>query len=241
MEEEGVKGDITIGSFGMDWIPYEDDLISMELDTSTWKEIYLDGDTTSVYYSARALMKLQSIYGLFPKIIGKGDAAKQLAELLLRMRSEQAVINEVNVNSSSFKMPSLLNTVSNHIDQLIIVDRNIDVATPLCTELTYEGLVDEVLSIRHGFVELDASLITPQQQAQQAPSSPSPTNNLKNTAMPTTAGQPGKKKKQVLNSSDKLFSELRDQNFTVVGGMLNKLAKRINEDYAVSNQVYTFV
>ncbi|CAO3636395.1 unnamed protein product [Cunninghamella blakesleeana] len=240
LEEEGVKGDITIGSFGMDWIPYEDDLISMELDTSTWKEIYLDGDTTSIYYSARALMKLQSIYGLFPKIIGKGEAARQLAELLLRMRSEQAVIDEVNVNSSSFKMPSLLNTVSNHIDQLIIVDRNIDVVTPLCTELTYEGLVDEVLSIRHGFVELDASLITPQQQAQQQPpSSPSPTNNLKNTTIPSTAGQPGKKKKQVLNSSDKLFSELRDRNFTVVGGMLNKLAKRINEDYAERHQAKT--
>ena len=41
LEEEGVKGDITIGDYAMDWIPYEDDLISMELDASTWKEIYL--------------------------------------------------------------------------------------------------------------------------------------------------------------------------------------------------------
>ncbi|CAO3613436.1 unnamed protein product [Cunninghamella echinulata] len=239
LEEEGVKGDITIGSFAMDWIPYEDDLISMELDTSTWKEIYLDGDTTSIYYSARALMKLQSIYGLFPKIVGKGDAARQLAELLLRMRSEQAVIDEANVTPS--KLPSLLNTVSNHIDQLIIVDRNVDVITPLCTELTYEGLVDEVLNIRHGFVELDASLITPtQQQQQQQQTSPPVSTTLKPTSTnPAAAGQPSKKKKQVLNSSDKLFAELRDQNFTVVGGMLNKLAKRINEDYAERHQAKT--
>lgn len=41
LEEEGVKGDITIGDYAMDWIPCEDDLISMELDPSTWKEIYL--------------------------------------------------------------------------------------------------------------------------------------------------------------------------------------------------------
>lgn len=41
LEEEGVKGDITIGNYAMDWIPCEDDLISMELDPSTWKEIYL--------------------------------------------------------------------------------------------------------------------------------------------------------------------------------------------------------
>lgn len=41
LEEEGVKGDITISDYAMDWIPYEDDLISMELDPATWKEIYL--------------------------------------------------------------------------------------------------------------------------------------------------------------------------------------------------------
>jgi hypothetical protein len=76
LEEEGVKGDITIGNYAMDWIPYEDDLISMELESSTWKEIYLDGDQTSIYYAARSLMRLQSIYGLFPRIMGKGDAAK---------------------------------------------------------------------------------------------------------------------------------------------------------------------
>ncbi|KAI8342285.1 Sec1-like protein [Chlamydoabsidia padenii] len=215
LEEEGVKGDITIGDYAMDWIPYEDDLISMELDPATWKEIYLDGDTTSIYYAAKSLMKLQSIYGLFPRIIGKGDAAKV------------TVVNETPV-STSVKMPSLLNTVSNHIDQLIIIDRNVDIITPLCTELTYEGLIDETMGIRHGFVELDASLQLPNSPGLGLPK-----------ATPATAGQPGKKKKQVLNSSDKLFTELRNQNFAVVGGMLNKLAKRINEDYEERHRAKT--
>ncbi|KAI8098314.1 Sec1-like protein [Gilbertella persicaria] len=216
LEEEGVKGDITIGDYAMDWIPYEDDLISMELDTSTWKEIYLDGDQTSIYYAAKALMRLQSIYGLFPRIMGKGDAAKQLADMLLRMRKEQAVID-----NTVTKTPSLLNTISNHIDQFIIIDRNVDLVTPLCTELTYEGLIDETMGIKHCFVELDAALVNPA----QTPKSPQP------STAPPTPTQPIKKKKYVLNSSDKLFSQLRDQNFAVVGGMLNKIAKRINENY----------
>jgi len=42
---------------------------------------------------------------------------------------------------------------------------------------------------------------------------------------------PGKKKKVPLNGGDRLFSELRDLNFAVVGGLLNKVAKRINADY----------
>lgn len=41
LEEEGVFGSITIGDYAMDWIPLDDDIISMELDPSTWKEIYL--------------------------------------------------------------------------------------------------------------------------------------------------------------------------------------------------------
>ncbi|KAI8141985.1 Sec1-like protein [Fennellomyces sp. T-0311] len=228
LEEEGVFGSITIGDYAMDWIPLEDDLISMELDPGTWKEIYLDGDHTSIYYAAKSLMKLQSIYGLFPRIIGKGDAARQLADMLVRMRREQAVVDEVSSFTAS-KTPSLLNTVSNHIDQFIIIDRNIDIVTPLCTQLTYEGLIDETMGINHCFVELDAALVNPNQPANN-PSKPGASGA---TAQATsgTANQAGKKKKYVLNASDKLFSQLRDQNFAVVGGMLNKIAKRINENY----------
>lgn len=45
------------------------------------------------------------------------------------------------------------------------------------------------------------------------------------------APPPGSKKKVPLNGGDKLFGELRDLNFAVVGGLLNKVAKRINADY----------
>ncbi|KAI9496391.1 Sec1-like protein [Zychaea mexicana] len=233
LEEEGVFGSITVGDYAMDWIPLEDDLISMELDPGTWKEIYLDGDHTSIYYAAQSLMKLQSIYGLFPRIIGKGDAARQLADMLIRMRREQAVVDEVSGATAS-QTPSLLNSVSNHIDQCIIIDRNVDIATPLCTQLTYEGLIDETMGINHCFVELDANLVNPAQPAQGAskaggsasvPPPPPP------PPPPAAPNQSGKKKKYVLNASDKLFSQLRDQNFAVVGGMLNKIAKRINENY----------
>jgi hypothetical protein len=34
-----------------------------------------DGDETAVYDSAQALVTLEKLYGLFPRIIGKGDHA----------------------------------------------------------------------------------------------------------------------------------------------------------------------
>jgi len=40
------------------------------------------------------------------------------------------------------------------VDTLILLDRAVDLVTPLCTQLTYEGLIDEVLGISNGSVEL---------------------------------------------------------------------------------------
>jgi vacuolar protein sorting-associated protein 33A len=34
-----------------------------------------DGDETAIYDSAQALVTLQKLYGLFPRVVGKGDFA----------------------------------------------------------------------------------------------------------------------------------------------------------------------
>ncbi|CAG8717318.1 3994_t:CDS:2, partial [Cetraspora pellucida] len=49
------------------------------------------------------------------------------------------------------------------------------------------------------------------------------------------------KKKSALYSGDKLFAQLRDINFAVVGGVLNRVAKRINEDYEERHKAKTVV
>jgi hypothetical protein len=45
----------------------------------SWKFILLnmlqDGDETVIYDSAQALATFQKLYGLFPRIVGKGDHA----------------------------------------------------------------------------------------------------------------------------------------------------------------------
>jgi hypothetical protein len=39
------------------------------------------------------------------------------------------------------------NQISPQIDCLLLIDRNVDLLTPLCTQLTYEGLIDEIYGI----------------------------------------------------------------------------------------------
>ncbi|KAF9336837.1 hypothetical protein BG006_007208 [Podila minutissima] len=211
LEDEGVFGEITKGEYHLDLIPMEDDVLSLEWD-STFKELYLDQDTTSIYYAAKALMRLQGIYGLFPRILGKGDYSKALCDMMLRMRREMAV-DDLDASQTL--------QLSQNIDSLIIIDRSVDMVTPLCTQLTYEGLIDEIFHIKNSFVEVDASLANPA----------STNTGAGGSAAAASTAAPGKKKKVPLNGGDKLFGELRDLNFAVVGGLLNKVAKRINADY----------
>lgn len=35
------------------------------------------------------------------------------------------------------------------VDCLILLDRNVDLITPLSTQLTYEGLIDEIYNIKY--------------------------------------------------------------------------------------------
>ncbi|KAM0888687.1 hypothetical protein ACQ4PT_028197 [Festuca glaucescens] len=53
------------------------------------------------------------------------------------------------------------------IDTLILLDRQVDMVTPMCSQLTYEGLLDEMLEIHNGTVEVDASIMGAQQDGKK--------------------------------------------------------------------------
>jgi vacuolar protein sorting-associated protein 33A len=161
-------------------------------------------------------MQLQQRHGLFPRILGKGDQARKLANLLLRGRKEY------DAEDSSAMQDIMPSTT---VDSLIVIDRDVDFATALLTQLTYEGLIDELVGIQHNQAEVDSSIAGGTLQAsasQQGPSS--------STSLPPTAKQSLKRKIQ-LDSTDVLFSQLRNTNFAVVGTHLNKIARRLESDY----------
>lgn len=191
LEEEGVYADVTLGEYTLDIIPFDEDVLSLELATA-YKESQVDGDRSVLYYVARALTKLQTVFGVIPLVKGKGRSALAVAELLPRMRREQL---------SDVPTPEVSN-----ISMCILLDRQVDMVTPLCTQLTYEGLLDEFLQINNASVEVDPLLMGVERST--------------------------KKIKVPLNSSDKLFRELRDVNFGVVGPMLRQKATSMKQDYA---------
>ena len=154
-------------------------------------------------------MGIQQTHGLFPRIIGKGDNANRLMELLLRMRVEAAA-DESNTSKYGM-MPSA------HIENLIIIDREIDFATPLLTQLTYEGLIEEMFGISYNQTEIHSSIVGTASGAQKS-------------GKGTEATQQGLKQKIQLDSSDKLYEQLRDANGAIVDSLLNKVARRLQSD-----------
>ena len=83
LEDEGIFGDCSVGEFHLDLIPFDEDLLSLEMN-DCFRSLFVDGDTTVLKILSNALMKFQILYGFFPKILGKGDHASSLASLLER-------------------------------------------------------------------------------------------------------------------------------------------------------------
>ncbi|KAL6545362.1 Vacuolar protein-sorting-associated protein 33 [Orobanche gracilis] len=194
LQEEKVHELLNIGEFPLYIIPMDEDLLSFELDLAQ-KEYLVDGDASSLWHIAKGIHNMEFSFGVIPNVRAKGKAATRVADILNRMQSEEPV------NTSDMGIPE--------INTLILLDREVDMVTPMCTQLTYEGLMDEglmqLLGVNNGAVELDASIMGVQQE--------------------------GKKMKIPLNSSDKLFKETRDLNFEVVIQVLRKKATSMKQDY----------
>ncbi|MEE6504019.1 hypothetical protein FKM82_005048 [Ascaphus truei] len=198
--EQRLKDLGVLGSFyyreeySLDLIPFDGDLLSMESENA-FKECTLENDQTSLYHAAKGLMTLQSLYGTIPQICGKGENARHVANMMIRMKRE---------------LCGSQNAICPVFDTLLLLDRNVDLLTPLATQLTYEGLIDEVYGIQNSHVKLPPDKFAPKKPGE------------------TGKDLPTEPKKLPLNSAEELYAEIRDKNFNAVGSVLSKKAKVIS-------------
>jgi len=147
LEDEGVLDLCDLGEFRLDLIPLETDLLSLELD-ACFKESKLDGNGSSLQAVTQSVMKLQSFFGVVPNVKAIGPSARDVSQMMCRARVEE-VSSDTATNpsgtSASSKRPEPL------IDTMVLIDREVDLVSPLVTPLTYEGLVDELIGIRNRF------------------------------------------------------------------------------------------
>ena len=214
LEDEHVLHHIDIGEYHLDLIPFDTDLISLELE-SCFAEVKLDGDATLLHSVAQSLLKMQSFYGLIPNVKSIGPAARVACSKMMRMRMEQFDAEEPPAESE--------------IDTLILFDREADLVSPLVTPLTYEGLIDELMGINNGYIKVDRSIIGDDKDKEKEKDGGASTGD----AGASAPGDAAKRSKVSvpLNSNDQLYAEIRDLNVEKLGSFLGQKAKDIRGAY----------
>ena len=127
----GVGNRYSVTGFNIDLVPIDNDLISMEKNGS-FKEIYVNKDTTTISDFAESFVKLEICFGKVKHKYIKGEKAKLFNELLEK--------KELEVNMKT----------TDEILGMIVLDRSVDFITPFTSNYTYEGLFDEHFGIYRG-------------------------------------------------------------------------------------------
>jgi len=144
LEREGLLNQVEIIEFPLDLIPLDRDLITCALPNLLRSSIVY-GDYQPLNHLARALLKLEIMYGRFTQIRGKGQLSTIVMKLMERFKRESDELLMIHDQPE--------------IDQLILIDRLTDPITVLATQRTYEGIIDEIEGIANSHAEFDKDLL----------------------------------------------------------------------------------
>ncbi|CAI9572902.1 unnamed protein product [Staurois parvus] len=186
LEQEGIYGDVTTDEWSFYLLPLDDDIISMEL-PEFFRDYFLEGDQRWIGTVPRALNLLNSIFGPISKIYGIGRCSKMVFDMWQKHLDD-------GESDRKERKPE--------IGLAFMIDRDVDYVTPLCSQVVYEGLVDDIFRIKCGSVEFG----------------PEVTSFDKSI-------------KVLLNSQDKVFGEIRNEHFSNVFSFLSQKARNLQSQY----------
>ncbi|XP_020555938.1 vacuolar protein sorting-associated protein 33B isoform X2 [Oryzias latipes] len=184
LEEEGVFGDVTTDEWAFYLLPLDDDILSMEL-PEFFHDNFLAGDQRWLRTVGGALHLLHSVYGPFSKLYGIGSCSQMTYEWW----REQVEQGEQGARPAE-------------IGSVFLIDRDVDFVTPLCSQVVYEGLLDDIFRIKCGCVEFGPDVTSSDRSV-----------------------------KVMLNSQDKVFNEIRNEHFSNVFGFLSQKARNLQTAY----------
>lgn len=206
LKREGVLASVTLAEFHLDLVPFDDDVLTLELEDS-FRHLYLEHEKTHLITVAESVFKLQHIFGLIPHVKVKGEMSTVVYQMMQRFRKAQEVQGHT------------LSSVDPEIDTLVLLDRNVDLVSCVVTPLTYEGLIDEILAITNGYARVEAELIQDLEEEEKSkPDDPHHNDLVEMVSIH-------------LNSNDQLYSDIRNLNIEQLGPYLAEQARDIRERY----------
>ncbi|RDW42508.1 Sec1-like protein [Yarrowia lipolytica] len=178
-------------------------------------------DYVSVELASRALFALQQQFGFAGRLLARGNESSMSQQIIRQLQRLKDDFEVEAATSGSREAQFLLTNdallVGEKVEQIILIDRQDDPLTPLLSQLTYSGLIDEFWGLsENGKVEIE-ELIPSQVTASSSSSAPV--------------------SQMFLN--DTLYRDLRDINFSSVGSRLNACATSLQSDYGERHKAKT--
>nr|XP_056721984.1 vacuolar protein sorting-associated protein 33B [Euleptes europaea] len=186
LEEEGIYGDVTWDEWSFYLLPLDDDIISMEL-PEFFRDSFLEGNQRWIRTVAQALQLMSSLFGPFTRTYGIGRCAKMVHEIWREAAEESE-------GDGTGRKPE--------IGQVFLMDRDVDCVTALCSQVVYEGLVDDTFRIKCGSVDFGPDVSSSDRSI-----------------------------KVLLNAQDKVFNKIRNEHFSSVFGFLSQKARNLQAQY----------
>ncbi|KAI9189978.1 Vacuolar protein-sorting-associated protein 33 [Blastocladiella emersonii ATCC 22665] len=180
LEDRGILANVEVHDLEIDFVPLESDLLSMEIPSLS--RLLVSRDVTPLRQLAHGLIALESSLGAVASVRGRGPLAQAFVDVYSQVAANH---NQPRPASSS--------------TSLILLDRTVDLVTPLMTPMTYASLIETFRDVQCGFVDVEAQ----------------------GTG---TAGGGRTRKFKLSRDEDAVYAQLADLNFATVGPTLQKLA-----------------
>lgn len=138
LEEGGLYDVIRLDDFPIDCVPLDSDLVSLEISDS-FSSLYLEKDTKYLYDVACSLYTFHCCYGKTPNFYVVGKNAQATYELFTSLLETKG---DITAHSRE------------EISHVILIDRNVDMISPLLTSQIYPALAAEIFDIRCSQIEI---------------------------------------------------------------------------------------
>lgn len=135
---------VSIHRLQLDIFPLETDVLSLEYDDAL-REAEVEGTpSTLISTVARSMLKLQDVVGKIPRIQALGPLGEEVVRKFLNLTVDEYLASkqQEEVNPGPVQ--------GGDVVAMVVIDRKVDLVTPMVTPLTYEGLLDEVVGIDCG-------------------------------------------------------------------------------------------
>lgn len=223
-----VRANVRIVEYGLHFFPFDRDILSMEM-PGVFQDFHVQGDPSTLFYAAKSLMFLQAQFGVTPSVHAIGSAAKCVLDIMLRLRKEDSttdaskepkpmrefsqpgvppVAPHQRRGDDSGSVGSPAGTLSK-ITELILIDRRVDLFSILCSQFTYQALIDMEFGIQNNTTDVSGTEWAKDRNHTQVRLSP----------------------------EEPLIQEIKDLHIDDIGPLLQQRAVAIQETYAEKDSV----